>query len=109
LSGEFSGAIGVGFDPDLARDLVARIAGGEGRRLSRNDILDGVGEIVNQISGRVRTVLSLSRHQVNIDLPLMSDGGKYVESHLCDKPHHTLIFECLDRRFRVQFCLVESD
>jgi len=110
LSGELSGTIGVGFDPILARDLATRIAGGEVCSLSRKDILDGVGEIINQVSGRVRTVLSLSRYQVNIDLPLISDSGKYVESPLCDLPHYyTLIFECLNRRFRVQFCLIESN
>lgn len=109
LSGELSGAIRVGFDPDLARDLAARIAGGEGRGLAREDILDGIGEIVNQISGRVKTVLSLSRYQINIDLPQISDSGQYIESPLCDPPHYTLIFECLNRRFRVKFCLLESD
>ncbi|MCX6833889.1 MAG: chemotaxis protein CheX [candidate division Zixibacteria bacterium] len=109
LSGEFSGVIGVGVDPDLARDLVARIAGGEGSSLSRKDILDGIGEIINQVSGRVRTVLSFTRHQVYIDLPLISDNGEYVKSHLCDRPNYTLIFECLNRRFSVQFCLIESN
>jgi CheY-specific phosphatase CheX len=108
FSGVLTGGVAVNFNPSLARSLGARIAQCPESDLTGTDVLDGVGEIVNQLSGRVRTLLNYSGLSTDIELPNVCSEPRTDSSTPNNKPWYVLVYECLGQRFAVQVCLVES-
>lgn len=102
LTGETPGVVVISIGSDLARDLLARLAGCGPDDLSEADVLDGLGEIVNQVAGRTATILTQQGVRVSIGLPsLEGDSGKRLDINE-EHPCYALVFECLKRRMSVQ-------
>lgn len=105
LTGDSPGIVVVSLGSDLARDLSARLVGLDPDDLSEADVMDGVGEIINQVAGRTATTMAQQGIKLSIGLPSFESepGSRLVinEEHPC----YALIFECLKRRMSVQVSL----
>lgn len=102
LTGDFNALVAVSFDSRLARLLTARIARCAPETLAKSDLLDGVGEIVNQVSGRARTSFHRAGLAIEIDLPTLIREPSVPFPLDSGAPCHILIYRCLNRRFAVQ-------
>jgi chemotaxis protein CheX len=59
ISGEHGeGMLALAFPEDLAKLMVARLLGLTPDDLEKEDIVDGIGELINMVSGRAKTALS---------------------------------------------------
>jgi CheY-specific phosphatase CheX len=102
LTGETPGVVVVSLGSDLARDLSARLVGVDPGDLSEADVMDGVGEIINQVSGRTATLLAQQGHRLAIGLPSFeSEHGEHLDINQ-EHPSYVMVFECLGRRMSVQ-------
>jgi len=97
LTGEWRGEITVAVPYSLAVLLAARFVGCEPSELDDGSVGEGVGEIANQIAGRVATMLSHEDFRMGITIP---DTVPTSEWHLRPSPSHTVFrFECLNLPF----------
>ncbi len=105
LSGGPPGMAAVSMNKDLGKKMSARLADASPTDLNDQDILDGVGEIINQISGRARTSLAMNGQAMTIDLPVCLIGAQ--QQFMSDDETFCLaaVFECLDHFFSIQLCL----
>jgi chemotaxis protein CheX len=108
LSGDIEGMVAVSFNPELAAEVTARIAGCSPDELCDEDLFDGIGEITNQIAGRARTLMSMRNYSVEIDLPQF--GQQPHEIDICDHqvPSYAIMFKCLGQRFALQLCFSDK-
>ncbi len=105
LGGSVRGVAAISLNWDLARTLAACLACMSPDELEEIDILDGIGELVNQISGRARTLLSEQGSDLTIDLPeLRTEVGQGMPPPTPDTCY-AVVFECLGHRFALQFCV----
>ena len=74
LAGDTSGAVVLSFSRDTAISIVGRFAGRSFNALT-NDVLDGVGELVNIIAGNAKK--DLSEFRIAISIPGVVVGDKY--------------------------------
>jgi len=108
LSGDLSAKVAVSFPADLARLLCGRIAGCPPGKLAEEDICDGVGELVNQISGRARTFFNDAGRNIKIGLPQVHLGEGLPFEYQGDSSCYAMIFYCLGFRFALQICPTAS-
>lgn len=74
LAGTGSGTVMISFPNNLAKALVARMLGCEESALSREELKDGVGEIVNMVAGSAKSAFSDTKYKFNISLPMVVEG-----------------------------------
>ncbi|MDH3891946.1 MAG: chemotaxis protein CheX [candidate division Zixibacteria bacterium] len=105
LSGHLQGCLAVGLSTLLARRLSAQMACCDEGAVSDRDLPDGVGEIINQISGKVKTIMSEQDKSVEISLPEVCRvaTGRIAENDTL--PVQVLLFECGREAFAVYVCL----
>lgn len=97
LSGQWRGEITVAVPYSLAVLLAARFVGCEPSELDDGSVGEGVGEIANQIAGRVATMLSREDFRMGITIP---ETAPTSEWHLRPSPSHTVFrFECISLPF----------
>ena len=87
------GSVGVTFEDTLAALLVARMLGEDPSNVEPSDVQDGVGEIVNMISGRAKTLLSAEGIHFNLALPTVVAGPFHEIAHKKGTPCLVLVFE----------------
>ncbi len=75
LAGETKGAVVLSFSRETAIHIVSVFAGQEYKTLS-NDVLDGVGELVNIIAGNAKK--DLTDYRIEISLPGVITGSSYT-------------------------------
>lgn len=108
LTGYLEGCIAVGLSTLLSRRLSARLAGCDEEFISDEDLPDGVGEIINQISGKVKTILSEQGRTVDIDLPKAGQGANASIAQDSSLPVIVLLFECNREPFALYVCLRQN-
>jgi chemotaxis protein CheX len=106
FSGKIDGAVVVSFNDDLARDIVARILGVPAFTVTPAELRDGVGEIINIISGNAKAALSGTEFGHEITLPAVVTGMGHEIAHPPNAPCVVIIFEADGRPFAVQICMV---
>jgi chemotaxis protein CheX len=102
MSGDLSARVAVSFPPDLARLVTAKIAGCTPEELTEEDLTDGVGEVVNQISGRARTFFQEAGFQISIGLPQLHFEEGLPFEYQGNSSCYAMIYECLGFRFALQ-------
>ncbi len=108
MVGDLSAKVAVSFPHDLARLLTARIASCPPGELGQEDLLDGVGELVNQVSGKARTFFQEAGYEIQIGLPQLHCEEKLPFEYLGDSSCYAMIYECLGFRFALQICPTAS-
>ncbi|MDH4378587.1 MAG: chemotaxis protein CheX [Vampirovibrionales bacterium] len=101
-SGE--GMVGLCFNSPLAKMMVARLLGIEPADLSDDDCCDGIGELVNMISGRSKTALSENTGQpFRMSLPTIIKGkGHEIASRPKNTPYLLMFFDAEGQEFVLQ-------
>jgi chemotaxis protein CheX len=104
LGEEGEGMVALSFPLSLATIIVSRLLGVTPAHLSSDDRSDGVGELVNMISGNAKAVLSReSGSTYKLSLPTIILGAKHeVSSRPRNNPYLLLEFEAEDETFHLQ-------
>ena len=108
LTGYLEGCVAVGMSTLLARRLSAQIAMCDEEFITDEDLLDGVGEIINQISGKIKTILSEQDKSVNMDLPVVGQGRDSNIANDYSLPVIVQLFECKNEQFAVCVCIRQN-
>lgn len=77
VTGNVKGSISLSFTDNLAKKLVASMLEMEPEKLSHEDIMDGVGELLNMISGNAKKLLSGTEFSFTISLPSVIRGPQH--------------------------------
>ncbi|MFN8614366.1 MAG: chemotaxis protein CheX [Vampirovibrionales bacterium] len=98
------GMLGLCFNYPLAKMMVARLLGIDAADLSDDDCCDGIGELVNMISGRSKTALSENTGQpYRLSLPTIIKGkGHEIASRPKGTPYLQMFFDAEGQEFVLQ-------
>ncbi|MBP5234007.1 MAG: chemotaxis protein CheX [Planctomycetes bacterium] len=110
LSGTASGSVVISFSKKLACFMVAKMLGEPESEELTADVKDGVGEIINMISGQAKSMLTKTRYHFNIAIPTVVSGGSGHEiTHKRGTPNIVVVFEAMGEEFALQVCLVSNE
>lgn len=109
IRGHFEGSVAIGMTRLLARKLAAQLAGCEEVDLNDEDLADGVGEVINQITGNLRSILWELGHHIEIHLPETFIKDPPPIKHQPSQPHHVIVLECENELLALQWCLTAVD
>lgn len=90
LSGSHDGMLGVSTNQALLRVIVSSIVGVSPEELSQEDLLDGVAEIANMISGSFKARARLGG--MSLSPPVAILGKEYVAAWKTSQPTQVLTF-----------------
>lgn len=98
------GMIALSFPLTLASLVVGKLLGTNGEQISSDDRCDGIGELVNMISGATKTALSQeTRAAYTLSLPSIIQGsGHEVYTRPKNCPYLLIIFEIEKQAFSLQ-------
>lgn len=100
------GSVGLTFQEDLARDIVSRMWERPLKELSREEIYDGLGELVNVICGQATTELSRAEKQnYALALPTIVTGFGHEITQHSGTPCLSIVFEASQKVFAVQVAI----
>ncbi|NOZ83232.1 MAG: chemotaxis protein CheX [Epsilonproteobacteria bacterium] len=106
LTGEAVGSIIISFPKKLADNVVSKFLGIENvESINEDDIRDGVGEILNMIAGKAKTLLASTEYYFKLSIPTVIIGQNYEISHSKDTPCMVVIFEATNLQFVLQVSL----
>ncbi len=78
LSGRTTGTCAVSLPEPVALAIIQRLLGASsGGNLSRAELNDGVGELINMIVGRAKALLSATPYRFDISLPTIVSGEEH--------------------------------
>lgn len=109
LSGTASGTVVVSFSKKLACVLVSKMLGEPESPELTSDVCDGVGEIINMISGQAKSMLAQTKYHFNIAIPTVVSGVGHEISHKKGTPNIVVVFEAMGQEFALQVCLVANE
>ena len=105
LAGETTGALVLSFDRDTAVAMVSRLAQKQYQAMS-NEVIDGVGELVNILAGNAKK--DLEEFRISISLPGVVTGGSYKIQWPHGVPVITIPFKSDLGNFSVNVSLKEA-
>lgn len=119
LVGDVSGVIGLagaaeGFliiilSMELSRKLVSGMLGTDVDKLTDDDLRDGVGELVNIVSGNAKAALVDTPYHFELSIPTVIIGSTHSVSHPPGIPCITVTFAALDEEFKVAVALIPKE
>ncbi|MBY0451013.1 MAG: chemotaxis protein CheX [Cyanobacteria bacterium] len=98
------GMLALSFPVQLASIIVSRLIGITPDKLSVEDRCDGVGELVNMISGNTKSKLSEQNNTLyTLSLPTIIQGPKHhVSTRPKNNPYLLMLFEAEGQTFNLQ-------
>ncbi|MBF0285056.1 MAG: chemotaxis protein CheX [Magnetococcales bacterium] len=99
LTGGHQGLVGVSTDGILAQLLVGGITGLNPADLTREDLLDGMGELANMICGGMKTKSELG--QIDLSAPLCLIGADCYGLWKTEHATHVMRFKVDERVLKV--------
>jgi len=105
ITGDTEGVVAITFHQDLAFDMVSRMVGCAESDLAAEDVYDGIGEIINMISGNAKNALGDSKFSFNISLPTIIMGHGHQIAHQRNLPVVVIIFEADSKPFAMTLCI----
>ncbi len=105
LSGDAEGIVAITFQNNLGYYLVANMVGCDASDLTPEDLHDGIGEIINMISGAAKAVLNEKGSTITITIPTVIIGYGHQIAHPRDVPVVVMIFEVNNQPFAIQLCM----
>jgi chemotaxis protein CheX len=106
FSGNIRGSVVVCFSMDLAKEIVSSIMGFSVEELTDLELKEGVGEIVNIISGNAKVALAETEYCHQITLPSVITGVGHEINHPENAPCIVVIFEASGKTFAIQVSLI---
>ncbi len=113
ISGETGeGMMALSFTEELTKVMVGRLLGLPPEEVEKDDLVDGVGELINMISGRAKVALSNECNTVyRLSLPSIILGKKHeIVGKAKNIPYLLLFFDAAGETFHLQvtFRIFES-
>ncbi len=106
LAGDAVGSVVISFPRQLAESVVSKFLGiEEGEDVTEEDVRDGIGEILNMISGKAKTLLANTEYHFRLSIPTVIIGQDYEISHPKDTPCIVVVFESMNLKFVLQVSL----
>jgi len=107
ITGEgIEGAVGITFQDELAREIVSRMWGRPAKELTREQVNDGLGELVNVISSQATTELSRDKDLCfSLALPTIVSGFGHEIAQRTGVPCLVIIFEASGKPFALQVAI----
>jgi chemotaxis protein CheX len=105
LSGEAEGTVVVTFYWDLAQQVISSIMGVTPDEIGPELLNDGVGEIINMISGSAKRYLMDTPFYFQLSLPTVIHGWQHEIGHPESSTVAVLLFDVDDKSFAVQVSL----
>ncbi len=105
LTGDAVGSVVINFPKKLANRLISSILGLEEGEINDDDMRDGVGEILNMVAGKAKTLLANTKYHFKLSIPTVVVGHGYEISHPKDTPCIVVIFVALETQFAMQVSL----
>ena len=93
LSGKVEGEVTVCFEEHLARIVVSTIMSTTPESLTKEELRDGIGEVVNIVAGNAKAALSPTEYSHEITLPAVVFGRGHEIAHSGNAPCIVVIFE----------------
>jgi chemotaxis protein CheX len=105
LSGASEGTVAVTLYWDLARRIIANMMHVQEERINAEYIHDGVGELINVISGSTKKRFKGTPFHFDLSLPTVVVGSGHQLGHPENASIAVLIFDVEDLSFVLQVCL----
>lgn len=105
LSGKAEGTVVITFYWDLAQQIISSIMGVTADEIGPELLNDGVGEIINMISGSVKQYLIDTPFYFQLSLPTVILGWQHEICHPENSTVAVLLFDVADKSFAVQVSL----
>lgn len=105
LSGEAEGTVVITLYWDLAQQVISSIMGVTVEEISPELLNDGVGEIINMISGSAKRYLTDTRYYFQLSLPTVIIGWHHEIGHPENSTVAILVFDYKDKSFALQVSL----
>ena len=105
LSGNSEGTVAVTFYWPLARKIIAQMMKVEEDRVNAEYIHDGVGEIINMISGATKKNFSGTPYYFELSIPTVVVGSGHQLGHPEASSIAVLTFDVEETAFALQVCL----
>jgi chemotaxis protein CheX len=93
FTGHVEGEVVVCFEESLARTIVSRIMSARSENLTKDELREGVGELVNIIAGNAKATLATTDYRHQITLPTVVFGQNHEISHPKNAPCIVVVFE----------------
>lgn len=108
LSGTTEGTVIITFLWDLAQRVVANIMEVKENEINAEMIHDGVGEIINMISGSAKKSLSESSYDFQLSIPTIIVGWGHEVGHPENSTNAILTFDVGDQAFVLHVSLTQK-
>ncbi len=108
MTGGINGTVSISMDELTARQMSASIAWMKPEELDEQMVQEGLGEIANQVAGRVRTMFFAKNLRMEISLPKVVCGYGQRALPSLDEPLHTILFEIGGSFIALHLCLREA-
>ncbi|HNR13630.1 MAG TPA: chemotaxis protein CheX [Thermodesulfobacteriota bacterium] len=105
LTGEAEGTVVITFYWDLARKVISQMMQVDVAKINAETIHDGVGEIINMISGATKKEFVGKPYHFELSLPTVVMGSGHQIGHPEDSSIAMLIFDMNRSSFALQVCL----
>ncbi len=105
LSGEAEGMVAVTFYWPLARKVIAEMLKVKEDQITMEYIHDGVGELINMISGSTKKVFSGTPYYFELSIPTVVVGSGHQLGHPEASSVAVLIFDVGESAFALHVCL----
>lgn len=105
LSGNSEGTVAITLYWELARKIIAQMMKVKQEHINAEYIHDGVGELINMISGSTKKMFKGTPFHFNLSLPTVVAGSGHQLGHPEGSSIAVLIFDVGDNSFVLQVCL----
>ncbi|MDY7034470.1 MAG: chemotaxis protein CheX [Thermodesulfobacteriota bacterium] len=109
LSGSSGGTAVITFYWNLAREIILRMMGGGVKDPDLEMIHDGVGELVNMISGSAKKALVGTPYYFHLSIPSVVVGSGHTIGHPDNASVAVLVFNVKDNSFVIQVSIVPAN
>ncbi len=105
LSGNSEGTVAITLYWELARKIIAQMMKVKQEHINAEYIHDGVGELINMISGSTKKMFKGTPFHFNLSLPTVVAGSGHHLGHPEGSSIAVLIFDVGENAFVLQVCL----
>ena len=105
LTGQAEGTVVITFYWDLARKVISNMMQVDNRKINAEIVHDGVGEIINVISGATKRQFVGKPYHFELSLPTVVMGSGHQIGHPEDASIAMLLFDMDGSSFALQVCL----
>jgi chemotaxis protein CheX len=93
IGGSIEGTVVVSLGEELARSIVGKIISVPPKQVTQDEVRDGIGELVNIVSGNARAALAQSEYEHKIELPTVATGMDKEMAHPRNAPCIVILFD----------------